>query len=272
MDSADTTNQFKAPLFKDNDKNGIQLPDPANPARSIYFYVPGQTGSSLSDFIRFEILQNTDPAYVTVRFIVEPTNLLSSFELIACYNYGSYSKLQALCDTSIKHKVTNASPLAKNLVINMTPLADVSSYEHSSSPYTIDLSQHFSSSDSMNFPLSYTRVCHQACIGTDSLDANTGKVTLSLSTSRAPGTYQFDFGAFAGQKSQTFTWSITLICVKLTPDTFKWSDPSWGTPLTKCFTVKEVVIKSYKAGWSWPSEIFKISDRISDPQTISNFH
>ena len=36
------------------------------------------------------------------------TNLEDSFELIVCYSYGSYTNLQNLCDTDVKHKVKNA--------------------------------------------------------------------------------------------------------------------------------------------------------------------
>ena len=52
------------PVFTDGDVNGIELPDPASPIRSISFKIKGSEHADLADYFIATVLDNSDPTKV----------------------------------------------------------------------------------------------------------------------------------------------------------------------------------------------------------------
>ena len=97
------------PIFKDDIDLSIELQNPTQvPARSIFFKVFGDESKSISSFINIEMNDNSLTSYVDLKFSKSLANIVESFDLIVCYNYGTYANLQDLCDNSVKHPITNA--------------------------------------------------------------------------------------------------------------------------------------------------------------------
>ena len=51
---------------------------------------------------------NSRQTEVVFAFERTETSITESFELLLCFRYGSYTKLQELCDETVRHKFINA--------------------------------------------------------------------------------------------------------------------------------------------------------------------
>ena len=96
------------PQFQDGTLENIVLPDPSSPERAVYLELIDDQGRQFADLLDFTITENTHPDHVSVLFERTGSNLLESFQIKVCYNFGQYQNLQQICEPDIKFDVINA--------------------------------------------------------------------------------------------------------------------------------------------------------------------
>ena len=111
------------PSFKDEVSNDdIDLTDVAKPARTVTYRVIGHESEDPSKFVNLLTKNYESPNLESMTFAASPTNAYSTLQIVACFSYGNYAKLQNLCDYDNAHTLTNAKGIcAKQFGLALDP-------------------------------------------------------------------------------------------------------------------------------------------------------
>ena len=98
---------FMVPFLTDGSDSEIILPNPAEPIRVHYFL--SEQVNKTNDFFFYNEVDFSRPESVTETFerVDDPTRLIDTLELVACFSYLGYAPLSSMCNTDVRHSVIN---------------------------------------------------------------------------------------------------------------------------------------------------------------------